>query len=224
MKHLGLPNAQLERDQHSLCAVYSESFLERQSIQVGLGILIEDFPEFSTFVLTICPNFMHLVTYAILATDVTNSITQQAIQDRFERLMIGSSISELETSQSVLEQLILMADVGHCSQSYENFLYWNKCFFYECLQSYKIGKGFNPREGWYVGEVNFLEGYILGLVERVGELLPRCNLLAGTKQILKTWKKQGQAYTKNLVDESIEAERSEKEAEGYEAFLAFLAS
>lgn len=38
VKHLGLPNAQLEKDKHCLSLVYSQgSYLERQSIQVGLS-------------------------------------------------------------------------------------------------------------------------------------------------------------------------------------------
>ena len=63
----------------------------------------------------------------------------------------------------------------------------DKCFLHECLKNYRIGKGYNPREGWYVGEVNFLKGYILALVKWVGEL----HLLSGTNQIIETWNKQG---------------------------------
>ena len=51
VKHAGRPNAQLVKDNHSLCSVYKGSYLERQSIQIGLGIFIEDFPDLSTFVL-----------------------------------------------------------------------------------------------------------------------------------------------------------------------------
>ena len=51
VKHLGMPNAQLAKASHSVCSVYETSYLERQSIQIGLGIFIEDFPDLSTFVL-----------------------------------------------------------------------------------------------------------------------------------------------------------------------------
>ena len=51
VKHVGMPNAQLVKDNHCLCSVYEGSYLERQSIQIGLGIFIEDFPDLSTFVL-----------------------------------------------------------------------------------------------------------------------------------------------------------------------------
>lgn len=98
---------------------------------------------------------------AILATDVANSSTQQIIQDRFERLMNGPPGSALEVTQTVVEQILLMADVGHCSQSYENFLTWNEYFFNECLTNHRNGSGFDPRSGWYHGEIEFLEGQFI---------------------------------------------------------------
>lgn len=230
VKHLGLPNAQLQKDEHSLSVVYCQgSYLERQSIQVGIGIFVEEFPELSTSILKLCPEFINLVTYGVLATDVANSATQQTIQDRFERLINGPTPTELEQTQCVIEQILLMADVGHCSQSYENFLKWNECFFHECLNNHKVGKGFNPREGWFHGEIGFIESYILPLTERVSHLLPYCDLSSGTKLILEQWKEHGEEWTQNLVDASIEAEKAEEEAKlqeerDYEAFLAFLAA
>lgn len=106
----------------------------------------------------ISTEFLHLVRSAILATDVANSSTQQIIQDRFERLINESSGNALEATQTVVEQILLMADVGHCSQSYENFLKWNEYFFNECLANHKNGLGFDPRLGWHDGEIEFLEG------------------------------------------------------------------
>ncbi len=169
-----------------------------------------------------CPDFIHLVTFGVLATDVTNSATQQTIQDRFERLINGPSPNDLEKTHSVVEQILLMADVAHCSQSYENFLKWNECFFHECLKNWKSGNGFNPREGWYQGEIGFLEGYILPLTERVSDLLPLCDLSSGTRKILGLWKERGEEWTKDLVEASIRAEMVEEEK--YDAFLAFLAA
>jgi hypothetical protein len=193
------------------------------------GIFTEEFPEISISVLKMCPDFLHLVTFGVLATDVTNSATQQTIQDRFDRLINGPSPNDFEKTQSVIEQIILMADVAHCSQSYENFLKWNECFFYECLNNNRNGKGFDPRDGWYQGEIGFLEGYILPLTERVSDLLPQSNLSSGTKTILRLWKEEGEEWTKNLVEASIRAELAEevaklREEQEYEAFLAFLAA
>lgn len=206
--------------------------MERQSIQTGLSIFIEEFPELSTAILRMCPNFLHLVTSAVLATDVANSSIQQSIQDRFERVVKGGAsydVSELEKTQSVIEQILLIADVGHCAQSYDNFLKWNECFFYECLKNFKKGHGFDPREGWYKGQIGFLEGYILPLTERCSALVPQCELSQGTKHILHLWKQNGEDFTKNLVEKSIREDKVEEQAKlqeekDYQEFLSFLAS
>ena len=60
-----------------------------------------------------CPEFLHLVTSAILATDVSSQETQKKIQDRYERVVILSDedegLSEFEKTQCVVEQLLLLA-------------------------------------------------------------------------------------------------------------------
>ncbi len=61
---------------------------------------------------------MHLVTSAVLATDVSSKERQAQIQERFERVVIQADqgVTEFEKTQSVVEQILLLADVGHCSQ------------------------------------------------------------------------------------------------------------
>lgn len=75
----------------------------------------------------------------------------------------------------------------------------------------------------------YSSGYILPLTERVSRLLPYCDLQSGTKQILQSWKQQGEVWTNNLIESSFKAETAEREAKekeerDYEAFLAFLAA
>ena len=79
--------------------------------------------------------------------------------------------------------------------------------------NHKNRKGFDPRNGWFQGEISFLEAYILPLTERVGQLLPQCNLSSGTKRILKIWKENGEKWTQNLVETSSKAELAEEEEE-----------
>lgn len=205
VKHIGVPNAQLEEEKHCLSTVYEGSYLERQSIQVGLGIFIEDFPELSTLVLQMCPEFLHLVTTAVLATDVSSHERQQKIRGRFERVVIRSDegVTEFEKTQAVVEQILLLADVGHCSQCYEIFLDWNAAFFKECLNNYRAGRGADPRPGWFKGQIGFIEGYILPLTERCSALVPDCDLTKGTQRIVSMWKQSGEEFTSQLIEQTM---------------------
>lgn len=204
VKHLGMPNAQLVEDKHSLSTVYQGSFLERQSIQVGLGIFIEEFPELSTFILQLCPEFLHLVTSAILATDVSSIERQKKINDRFERVVVRADVdvTEFEKTQTVVESVLLLADVGHCSQGFSIFLNWNAAFFHECLQNYRSGRGADPRPGWFKGQIGFVEGYIVPLTERCSAFVPDCELTEGARDIVRKWKQHGEEFTQQLIDES----------------------
>ena len=204
VKHLGIPNAQLAEDSHPLSTVYEGSFLERQSIQVGLGIFIEDFPELSTFILQLCPEFLHLVTSALLATDVSSAERQTKIKDRFERVVVRAEdgVSEFEKTQTVVESVLLLADVGHCSQGFNIFLNWNAAFFHECLQNFKEGRGTDPRPGWFKGQIGFVEGYIVPLTQRCSALVPDCQLTEGARDIVRQWKEQGEEFTQRLIDKS----------------------
>lgn len=214
VKHLGVPNAQLKTEDHPLTQVYCQgSYQERQSIQVALSIFVEEFPELSSTVFNVCPLFSHLITSAVLATDVASSDVQGNVQKRFERVMIveDDDATELDKTLVVVEQLLLLADVGHCSQSYENFLTWNRAFFHECVKDYHEGRGMDPRPGWFEGQIGFLEGYIIPLAERCDHIIPQCELTKGTRRILRMWKKDGKEWTDNIVEQSLKAEEMEKE-------------
>ena len=66
------------------------------------------------FIIPRCPEFLHLVTSSVLATDVSRKERQEKIQDRFERVVIHphEGVSEFEKTQAVVEQILLLA--GMC--------------------------------------------------------------------------------------------------------------
>jgi hypothetical protein len=217
VKHLGVPNAQLKEEGHPLSEVYYQgSYQERQSIQVGLGIFMEEFTELSTTVLKLCPEFIHLVTSAILATDISSKETQRKVQERFDRVIIATdkdyAVTELDKTQSVVEQITLLADVGHCSQGYDNFLNWNAALFNECLQHYQVGRGSDPRQGgWHQGQIGFIEGYVIPLTVRCNTLIPQCKFSKGSRRIVRKWKISGKDWTDKLVEHnSTEAKQVTK--------------
>ena len=213
VKHLGCPNAQLQKENHPLNVVYSQgSYQERQSIQVALAVFLEEFSVLSTTILKLCPDFLHMVTAAVLATDVSNKETQAKIKERFKRIIIEkqNNVTEFDKTQTCIEQMLLLADVGHCTQGYDNFLIWNQAFFYECLQNHYRGHADDPRPGWHAGEIGFLEFYILPLAERCNAIIPSCELAKGTRRILRRWNRDGLEWTEKLAKQSYDLEKVEK--------------
>lgn len=208
IKHLGVPNKQLESEGHPLCQVYENgSWQERQSKDIGLSIFVEEFPELSRMVLKGCPMFLRLVSLTVLATDVSSGEVQRKSREKFEWAFLKNSNCEdfgnstAEKTEAALEHLTLIADVGHCAQKYETFLKWNRAFYEECLVCYLTGRGTDPRDGWFKGQIWFLENYVLPLAERCNKLVPQCGLKSGVERNLKTWRMQGQAWTDKMIEE-----------------------
>jgi len=70
------------------------------------------------------------------------------------------------------EHLMLLADVGHLLQSWENFIKWNFRLFKEIHDCHRKKLCENPRETWVQGQIAFLDKYIIPLAERCRTLFP----------------------------------------------------
>ena len=64
------------------------------------------------------------------------------------------------------EHLMLLSDVGHLVQGWENFLKWNYRLYKEVYECSKKGLGDDPRAGWFQGQIRFINNYILPLAKR----------------------------------------------------------
>jgi hypothetical protein len=64
------------------------------------------------------------------------------------------------------EHLMLLSDVGHLLQGWENFVKWNFRLMKELNESFKKGFCPDPRDGWFQGQIGFLDFYILPLAKR----------------------------------------------------------
>lgn len=201
VKHVGVPNRQLETENHVLCQVYdSGSCLERQSIHVGTSIFIEKFPELSAVVLKGFPKFLHFVNTAVLATDTASMDTQRRTREKCERVLAAEDMSSPERTETILEHILLLADVGHCSQKYSTFLTWNETFYEECLMNYMSARGEDPRTCWFENQIGFLENYILPLADRWEQLLTRSfGVKEGVVYILQRWNRNGYAWTNQMI-------------------------
>lgn len=68
---------------------------------------------------------------------------------------------------SLMELMLLAADVSHCMQSWEVFLKWNTNLYHELNTAYKQGRSFDPSKNWYEGQIGFFENYIIPLSTRL---------------------------------------------------------
>lgn len=64
------------------------------------------------------------------------------------------------------EHLMLLSDISHLLQGWENFIKFNYRLYQELYTCFKKGLCGAPRDGWFLGQVSFLDKYILPLAKR----------------------------------------------------------
>lgn len=104
------------------------------------------------------------------------------------------------------EHLMLLSDVGHLMQGWENFVKWNFRLYKEINDSFKKGFCDDPRKGWCDGQVGFLNHYIIPLAKRSTAYLKESGeaLTENAVANLDLWKRHGAKASEimiNAVDE-----------------------
>ena len=103
---------------------------------------------------------------------------------------------------SLMEHILLAADVSHCMQTWEVFLKWNTKLYNELNFAFQQGRSFDPSTNWYKGQVGFFDGYIIPLSQRLekcgsfGAFGPTFVNLA--KENKRKWLIEGEAFSKGL--------------------------
>ena len=93
-----------------------------------------------------------------------------------------------------VEHTMLVSDIAHLMQCWGNFVTWNFRLFQEINACHKKSLCNDPYNGWYKGEIWFLENYVIPLAERYkvffssnfGEIN-----VENAKRNLETWRKVG---------------------------------
>jgi len=206
IKHAGVTNMQLEAEGNAVAQVYADygSFQERQSLNVGISILVEEFPELACQVLLGCPLFIRYMNYIIVSTDVVSTEVQAKCLEKYMKVVNISDPKQnnmdIEQAEAIMAHLMLLADVGHCSQQYETFLYWNKAFFEERLSAFLNNRGSDPRDGWYAAQISFLSNYVLPLAGRCESLMGgHYGLKEGVERNIERWLMEGEAWTNQMI-------------------------
>jgi hypothetical protein len=208
IKHAGVTNMQLEEEGNIVAQIYGDrgSSQERQSLNVGMSVLVEEFPQLARKILLGCPLFPKYMNTVIVSTDVFSKDVQARCLEKYAVAVSVSDLDEngidIEQAEAILEHLVLQADVGHCSQQYETFLHWNRAFFEECLIAFLNNRGSDPRTGWYAAQISFLSNYALPLACRCESLMRgQYGLEDGVKRNLKRWMAEGEAWTNQLIED-----------------------
>ena len=127
------------------------------------------------------------------------------IDDFFEQTGLSESAKEAYPNEFIIthaglqkcvrnEHLMLISDVSHLLQNWENFVKWNFRLFKEIKECSRKGFCDDPVEGWSQGEIGFLNHYILPLAKRSGIYFNKefaDAIIENVETNLRLWKQHG---------------------------------
>ena len=185
VEHQGVPNAILVKEKDPLAIKYEDrSVAEKRSINIAWDILMED--RFSTLRSLIFVNsdemrrFKQLLLNTVLATDIADKERSKLGRARWQRAFHPEDMEEgaeeeldevsMRSLKATLtfEQIMQASDVAHTMQHWQTFLKWNRRLYTELSKGHREGRGvFDPRNGWYKGEIGFFDFYIIPLAKKL---------------------------------------------------------
>ncbi|KAL3914364.1 MAG: hypothetical protein SGARI_000163, partial [Bacillariaceae sp.] len=178
--HLGVPNAQLIKENSPVAELYSgKAVAEQNSFDISWDLLME--PAYANLRKAIYVNqeefqrFRQLVVNGVMATDIVDKDLKAVRNKRWETAF-DESKKESESKARILkatiivEHLIQASDVAHTMQHWNIYRKWNEKFFKECYGAYVHGRADkDPTDGWYQGELGFFDFYIIPLAKKLKE-------------------------------------------------------
>lgn len=179
--HTGVPNSQLVNENDPLAKVYkNKSVAEQNSVDLAWDLLQDS--QYVDFWNLLCESssekkrFRQLVVNSVMATDIMDKDLKALRNARWEKAFekgsletdsVGDSINRKATI--VIEHIIQASDVAHTMQHWHVYRKWNERLFHELYLAYKCGRGKDPIEFWYEGEIAFFDFYIIPLAKKLKE-------------------------------------------------------
>jgi hypothetical protein len=181
--HRGVSNAQLVKENDSLATFHkNKSVAEQNSIVLAWDRLME--PSFTQLRRTIyatpaeLERFRQIVVNNVLATDIFDKELQTLRRNRWDKAF-SAEAGSVEASREdainrkatiVMEHLIQASDVAHTMQHWHIYQKWNERLFAEMNTAFKNGRlPFDPKDGWFQGELGFFDNYIIPLAKKLKE-------------------------------------------------------
>lgn len=188
--HVGVPNAQLVKENVAICSLYrGKSVAEQNSVDISWNLLMEG--RFNDLRATIYSSkgelirFRQLVVNTVLATDIVDKELKELRNARWDRafhqkeqpeeqdIKQNSIFNDDATNRKatiVIEHIIQASDIAHTMQHWHVYRKWNERFFEENMWAYQTGRAANdPSEFWYKGEIGFFDFYIIPLAKKLEE-------------------------------------------------------
>ena len=173
--HPGIPNSELVATEHELAKRYgSQSIAEMHSIHLAMKSL-EKYPDLEAQVYS-TPHerkrFHRLLRHSVLATDIMGGEFSRRWSKAFGDTVVEDDEDSLLNRKAsiVLELIIQASDVAHTMQHWHIYCKWNEKLFFERYSAFWSGSSSDdPTQGWYQGELGFLDHYVLPLAKRLKE-------------------------------------------------------
>ena len=218
--HPGVRNIDQIQNKTEVAVLYdNRSVAEQNSVDVAWELLMD--PGYTDLRQCIFQNkeefklFRQLTVNLVMATDVFDKEAKAFRDGRWKEAFgtTGSSRltkEELENLKAtvLLEQTMQAADVGHTMQHWQVFSKWNMRLFEEMSSAFETERShFDPRVGWYEGEIKFFDSYVILLAKKLiqsgayGEATGE--YLDYAVENLSQWNLSGEA----MVDKMISRER-----------------
>lgn len=183
--HLGVSNAQLVKENHDVAKFHKgQSVAEQNSVVLAWTKLMD--PSFMRLRRAIygtpdeLQRFRQIVVNNVLATDIFDKELQTIRKNRWDKAFAAGTMESTDDKDSaaainrkatiVMEHLIQASDVSHTMQHWHIFRKWNERLFAEMNTAYENGRlGFDPKAGWFQGELGFFDNYIIPLAKKLKE-------------------------------------------------------
>ena len=212
-----------------MAAAYDlKSMAEQNSVDLAWQLLMD--PKFTDLRRAIYVNqdellrFRQLIVNVVLATDIMDKELKTLRNNRWE-MAFSEQRKDCSPEEDVnrkativLEHLIQASDVAHTMQHWHIYRKWNMRLFVEVYKAYKLGRGGerDPSEGWYQGEMGFLDFYVIPLAKKLKDCgvfgVSSDEYLNYATMNRAEWERRGQA----IVEENIQVAKKELRALGHE--------
>lgn len=180
--HPGISNAKVIKEGSDIAKKYGKkSPLEQHSMESAWAVFqrpaFQDLRRHIYSTEIEMKRFRQLIVTLVMATDIMDRDAAREREKRWD-LVFSSKKNKNEAdainqrATLVLETMMQVANIAHCTQHWNVFTKWNKRLFEEMSLAYSKGKQMgqkDPADFWYQGEILFFDETVIPMCTRLNE-------------------------------------------------------